>query len=95
MGGPLRAGSLRVEVAVRERKVYVGAARADSLEELPQELAPDALVELPNGRRWLRKLDKLAIAQRWRSRFTASARSRRTRAGSSSTRSRARTRATS
>lgn len=73
MGGPLRAGSLRVEVAVRERKVYVGVARADSLEELPQELAPDALVELPNGRRWLRKLDKLAIAQRWRSRFTASA----------------------
>ena len=73
MGGPLRAGSLRVEVAVRERKVYVGAAQADSLEELPQELAPDALVELPNGRRWLRKLDKLAIAQRWRSRFTASA----------------------
>lgn len=73
MGGPLRAGSLRVEVAVRERKVYVGVARADSLEELPQELAPDALVELTNGRRWLRKLDKLAIAQRWRSRFTASA----------------------
>ena len=28
---------------------------------------------MPNGRRWLRKLDKLAIAQRWRSRFTASA----------------------
>ena len=36
MGGPLRAGSLRVEVAVRERKVYVGADQADSLEELPQ-----------------------------------------------------------
>lgn len=71
MGGPLRAGSLRIEVAVRERRVYVGAVQAESLGALPPEIAPDALDELPSGRRWLRKLDKLAIAQRWRSHFVA------------------------
>ena len=71
MGGPLTSGCWRIEVAVRERKVYVGAVQAASLAELPEAIAEEALVELPSGRRWLRKLDKLAIAQRWRSRFVA------------------------
>ena len=70
MGGPLTSGYWRIEVAVRERKVYVGAVQAASLEELPEAIAEEALVELPSGRRWLRKLDKLAIAQRWRSQIS-------------------------
>ena len=73
MGGPLTTGCWRIEVAVRERKVYVGAVQAASLDELPEAIAEEALAELPSGRRWLRKLDKLAIAQRWRSRFVAEA----------------------
>lgn len=73
MGGPLTAGCWRIEVAVRERKVYVGAVQAESLEDLPEVVAQEDLTELPSGRRWLRKLDKLAIAQRWRSRFVAEA----------------------
>lgn len=68
MGGPLTEGCWKVEAVVRERRVYIGAARADEMENLPEELPRE---ELPSGRRWLRKLDKLAIAQRWRSHFRA------------------------
>lgn len=44
MGGPLTSGCWRIEVAVRERKVYVGAVQAASLEELPEAIAEEALV---------------------------------------------------
>lgn len=64
----MTAGCWKVEAVVRERRVYVGAAQAASFENLPAKLDTE---ELPGGRRWLRKLDKLAIAQRWRSRFFA------------------------
>ncbi len=68
LGGPLTAGSWKIEAVVRERRVYVGAAQAEDLASLPEKIERE---ELPSGRRWLRKLDKLAIAQRWRSRFLA------------------------
>ena len=56
MGGPLMSGCWRIEVAVRERKVYVGAVQAASLAELPEAIAEEALVGLPSGRRLLRSL---------------------------------------
>ena len=65
LGGPLTADRWQVEAVVKDRKVYAGC-RCYFEQEEPQEELPKE--ELPSGRRWLRKLEKLGI-QRWRSRF--------------------------
>lgn len=67
LGGPLTADRWQVEAVVKDRKVYVGCRRCFAEQE-PQEGQELPKEELPSGRRWLRKLEKLGI-QRWRSRF--------------------------
>lgn len=67
LGGPLTADRWQVEAVVKDRKVYVGCRRCFAEQE-PQDGQELPKEELPSGRRWLRKLEKLGI-QRWRSRF--------------------------